>query len=131
MWLWRRIEKSKWTDKLTNAEALSLAIETSKLSRFSVMVLIPFRSGSWDDFLSQFSVTVFCHIFLSQFYFSLGLGVGMIAIAFFISLYYSTIIMWSLYYLFSTFQAKLPWVGCKNKWNNEREYNPPPSNDLP
>lgn len=47
-----------------------------------------------------------------------GLGVGMIAISFFSSLYYNVVITWSLYYMFSSFQSPLPWVGCGNKWNS-------------
>ncbi|KAF6021690.1 hypothetical protein EB796_019999 [Bugula neritina] len=49
-----------------------------------------------------------------------GLGIGMITISFFSSLYYNAVIMWSIYYMFSSFQSPLPWVGCDNKWNSDK-----------
>ncbi|XP_067931125.1 sodium- and chloride-dependent GABA transporter 1-like [Watersipora subatra] len=49
-----------------------------------------------------------------------GVGIGMIAVTFFICIYYNVIIMWVLYYMFSSFQASLPWVGCNNLWNTDK-----------
>uniref|UniRef100_A0A1A7ZEZ5 Uncharacterized protein n=1 Tax=Nothobranchius furzeri TaxID=105023 RepID=A0A1A7ZEZ5_NOTFU len=31
--------------------------------------------------------------------------------------YYNIVITWALYYLFSSFQAPLPWQSCNNTWN--------------
>ncbi|TMS14354.1 Sodium-dependent serotonin transporter [Larimichthys crocea] len=33
------------------------------------------------------------------------------------STYYNVVITWALYYLFSSFQAPLPWQSCNNTWN--------------
>ena len=33
--------------------------------------------------------------------------------------YYITVITWSVYYLFNSFQSPLPWVGCSQTWNSD------------
>lgn len=42
----------------------------------------------------------------------------MVIVTFYVGISYNTIIMYSLYYLFSSFTAKLPWIGCDHKWND-------------
>ena len=49
----------------------------------------------------------------------LGAGVGTVVISFFLSTYYNVILSWALFYLVSSFQDPLPWVGCNNWWNSE------------
>ncbi|KAM3868931.1 sodium- and chloride-dependent GABA transporter ine [Diretmus argenteus] len=46
-----------------------------------------------------------------------GVGVASVAISFIMSTYYNVVITWALYYLFSSFQAPLPWQSCNNTWN--------------
>ena len=46
-----------------------------------------------------------------------GTGVATIVISFFLSTYYVVIIAWALYFLFSSFAAKVPWKTCHNSWN--------------
>lgn len=40
-----------------------------------------------------------------------------VAISFIMCTYYNIVITWALYYLFSSFQAPLPWQNCNNTWN--------------
>lgn len=40
-----------------------------------------------------------------------------VAISFIMCTYYNIVITWALYYLFSSFQAPLPWQSCNNTWN--------------
>uniref|UniRef100_UPI003AAF917F sodium- and chloride-dependent GABA transporter ine n=1 Tax=Centroberyx gerrardi TaxID=166262 RepID=UPI003AAF917F len=40
-----------------------------------------------------------------------------VAISFIMCTYYNVVITWGLYYLFSSFQAPLPWQSCNNTWN--------------
>ncbi|XP_060941330.1 sodium- and chloride-dependent GABA transporter ine [Limanda limanda] len=46
-----------------------------------------------------------------------GVGVASVAISFIMCTYYNIVITWALYYLFSSFQAPLPWQSCNNTWN--------------
>ncbi|XP_053721049.1 sodium-dependent noradrenaline transporter [Synchiropus splendidus] len=48
-----------------------------------------------------------------------GVGYTVIVIAFYVGFYYNVIIAWSLYYLFSSMTAELPWLNCGNYWNSE------------
>uniref|UniRef100_A0A669EIW8 Transporter n=1 Tax=Oreochromis niloticus TaxID=8128 RepID=A0A669EIW8_ORENI len=46
-----------------------------------------------------------------------GVGIASVAISFIMCTYYNVVITWALYYLFSSFQAPLPWQNCNNTWN--------------
>uniref|UniRef100_A0A668A8G6 Transporter n=1 Tax=Myripristis murdjan TaxID=586833 RepID=A0A668A8G6_9TELE len=46
-----------------------------------------------------------------------GVGMASVAISFIMCTYYNVVITWGLYYLFSSFQAPLPWQNCNNTWN--------------
>ncbi|XP_069001780.1 sodium- and chloride-dependent GABA transporter ine [Embiotoca jacksoni] len=46
-----------------------------------------------------------------------GVGMASVAISFIMCTYYNVVITWALYYLFSSFQAPLPWQHCNNTWN--------------
>ncbi|XP_014324901.2 sodium- and chloride-dependent GABA transporter ine-like [Xiphophorus maculatus] len=46
-----------------------------------------------------------------------GVGIASVAISFIMCTYYNIVITWALYYLFSSFQAPLPWQSCNNTWN--------------
>ncbi|KAF6731082.1 Sodium-dependent noradrenaline transporter [Oryzias melastigma] len=53
-----------------------------------------------------------------------GVGYTVIVIALYVGFYYNVIIAWSLYYLYSSMTAELPWLKCDNKWNSENCTNP-------
>ncbi|XP_057677500.1 sodium-dependent dopamine transporter [Corythoichthys intestinalis] len=46
-----------------------------------------------------------------------GVGIASVAISFIMCTYYNVVITWALYYMFSSFQAPLPWQSCNNTWN--------------
>ncbi|KAM3611571.1 uncharacterized protein V6R79_020686 [Siganus canaliculatus] len=46
-----------------------------------------------------------------------GVGVATVVISFVFSTYYNVLMSWSLYYLFNSFGATLPWTTCNNTWN--------------
>ncbi|XP_055894918.1 sodium-dependent proline transporter-like isoform X2 [Biomphalaria glabrata] len=46
-----------------------------------------------------------------------GVGIGMNMISGIVCIYYNVIIAWTLYYLFLSFRAALPWSHCGNDWN--------------
>ncbi|XP_030623973.1 sodium- and chloride-dependent GABA transporter 1-like [Chanos chanos] len=46
-----------------------------------------------------------------------GVGASAVVISFIFPAYFNTIISWTLYYLFNTFRATLPWQSCNNTWN--------------
>jgi len=48
-----------------------------------------------------------------------GIGFGMVVVSFLVCVYYNVIISWSLYYLFASFQSRLPWTQCDQWWNNQ------------
>lgn len=56
-------------------------------------------------------------IYFDTFYLTSGVGIASVAISFIMCTYYNVVITWALYYLFSSFQAPLPWQNCNNTWN--------------
>lgn len=48
-----------------------------------------------------------------------GVGVGMVIVSGLVCIYYNVIVAWTLYYLFMSFRAVLPWSTCTNSWNTE------------
>ncbi|TWW74363.1 Sodium- and chloride-dependent GABA transporter ine [Takifugu flavidus] len=46
-----------------------------------------------------------------------GLGIASTVICFILCIPYNLFNTWALYYLFSSFQAPLPWQNCNNTWN--------------
>ncbi|XP_039266427.2 sodium-dependent proline transporter-like [Styela clava] len=46
-----------------------------------------------------------------------GIGFGMVGVSFLVCIYYNVIIAYSLFYLFASFQAKLPWTETCREWN--------------
>lgn len=51
------------------------------------------------------------HLVFSLFSFP-GVGITMVLIAIFVTIYYNVIIAYSLYYMFASFQSELPWKNC-------------------
>lgn len=49
-----------------------------------------------------------------------GLGMGMVLATAYSCVYYNVIVMWTLYYLFSSFAKQLPWAHCGNPWNTDK-----------
>ena len=48
-----------------------------------------------------------------------GAGIATVVISFWLCTYYNVIISWAMFYLVSSFQDPLPWVGCGNWWNTK------------
>lgn len=48
-----------------------------------------------------------------------GVGITMVIISTFVTIYYNVIIGYSLYYLFASFQKVLPWENCDPDWATE------------
>lgn len=47
-----------------------------------------------------------------------GVGYCAVTVAFFVSFYYNVIISWSVYYIYSSFTDRLPWISCDHVWNS-------------
>lgn len=48
-----------------------------------------------------------------------GVGITMVLISIFVTIYYNVIIAYSLYYLFASFQSVLPWANCSSSWADD------------
>lgn len=48
-----------------------------------------------------------------------GLGFGMIIVSAIVMLYYNVIIAWTIYYMFASIRAELPWQKCDDAWSTE------------
>uniref|UniRef100_A0A8C6YG50 Transporter n=1 Tax=Naja naja TaxID=35670 RepID=A0A8C6YG50_NAJNA len=49
-----------------------------------------------------------------------GVGITMVIISTFVTIYYNVIIGYSLYYLFASFQRVLPWATCDPEWADQK-----------
>ncbi|XP_043913391.1 sodium- and chloride-dependent neutral and basic amino acid transporter B(0+) [Protopterus annectens] len=47
-----------------------------------------------------------------------GVGITMVLVSAFVSMYYNCIIGYSLYYMFASFQSRLPWADC-SEWSDK------------
>ncbi|XP_064605350.1 sodium- and chloride-dependent glycine transporter 1-like [Liolophura sinensis] len=48
-----------------------------------------------------------------------GVGIAMMIISGFVTIYYNMIIAWAQFYLFASFTSQLPWISCENAWNSK------------
>ncbi|RWS21213.1 sodium- and chloride-dependent glycine transporter 2-like isoform X3, partial [Leptotrombidium deliense] len=48
-----------------------------------------------------------------------GVGVAMLSVAAIVSVYYTVVMSYAVFYIWSTFQHELPWSRCDAKWANE------------
>ncbi|KAL5012506.1 hypothetical protein ScPMuIL_011057 [Solemya velum] len=73
-----------------------------------------FMEVSYGQFasLSPIAVWKICPLFK-------GVGIGMVIVSAIVCIYYNVIVAWTIYYLFVSFQAVLPWSECGNSWNTE------------
>lgn len=51
-----------------------------------------------------------------------GLGYGMIIVSAIVMLYYNLIIGWTIFYMFASMKAELPWQHCEPEWSTERKF---------
>ncbi|KAK3099623.1 hypothetical protein FSP39_007129 [Pinctada imbricata] len=73
-----------------------------------------FMETSYGQFSSLSPIAVWRMIPLFK-----GVGVGMVIVSGIVCVYYNVIVAWTLYYLFMSFRAVLPWSHCDNSWNTE------------
>ncbi|XP_030634188.1 sodium- and chloride-dependent neutral and basic amino acid transporter B(0+)-like [Chanos chanos] len=66
-----------------------------------------FMESSFGQFCSQGPINVWKAVPILQ-----GVGITMLLVSTFVSIYYNIIIAYSLYYLFASFQYPLPWSDC-------------------
>ena len=46
-----------------------------------------------------------------------GIGYAGVLVMQWVNMYYTVILGWALYYMFASFQSRLPWSHCDNEWN--------------
>ena len=51
------------------------------------------------------------------FFSSPGIGYAGVLVMQYINIYYTVILGWALFYMFASFQSRLPWSHCGNEWN--------------
>ncbi|KAL6464493.1 hypothetical protein MHYP_G00268100 [Metynnis hypsauchen] len=71
-----------------------------------------FMESSFGQFCSQGPINVWKAVPIFQ-----GVGITMMLVSTFVSIYYNVIIAYSIYYLFASFQYPLPWSDCSN-WSD-------------
>ncbi|KAL7843527.1 hypothetical protein AOLI_G00250390 [Acnodon oligacanthus] len=71
-----------------------------------------FMESSFGQFCSQGPINVWKAVPIFQ-----GVGITMMLVSTFVSIYYNVIIAYSIYYLFASFQDPLPWSDCSN-WSD-------------
>lgn len=73
-----------------------------------------FLECSLGQFTSQGPILVWRSVPLFQ-----GVGITMVLISIFVTIYYNVIIAYSLFYLFASFQSPLPWATCSPPWSDQ------------
>ncbi|KAJ6653773.1 hypothetical protein lerEdw1_008702 [Lerista edwardsae] len=73
-----------------------------------------FMECSLGQFASQGPISVWRFLPLFK-----GVGVTMVVISTFVSIYYNVIISYALYYFFASFQSVLPWSSCNATWADD------------
>lgn len=58
-----------------------------------------------------------------------GIGYGMVVLSSIISIYYTVILSWALYYLYNSMFPVLPWRHCNNRWNTWQCYETIPNSN--
>ncbi|XP_072521890.1 sodium- and chloride-dependent neutral and basic amino acid transporter B(0+) [Salminus brasiliensis] len=71
-----------------------------------------FMESSFGQFCSQGPINVWKAVPILQ-----GVGITMMLVSTFVSIYYNVIIAYSIYYLFASFQYPLPWSDCSS-WSD-------------
>ncbi|KAK6176730.1 hypothetical protein SNE40_014972 [Patella caerulea] len=74
------------------------------------MYFMELALGQWSS-VGGLSVWKICPIFK-------GVGFAATMAAFWLNTYYIVVLAWTLFYLFSSFTATLPWSTCDNSWNS-------------
>jgi len=134
-------ERGNWTGKLDFLlSCLGYAVGLGNVWRFPYLC---FKHGG-GAFLIPYAIMLFCiglpcfllELTIGQ-YSSLGpvtvysnlsplfkgLGFANFMASCFVGLYYNMIIAWTIYYLFASFTAKLPWDNCQNDFNTDFCFN--------
>ncbi|GCB69037.1 hypothetical protein scyTo_0013910 [Scyliorhinus torazame] len=59
-----------------------------------------------------------------------GVGITMVLVSSFVSIYYNVIIGYSLYYMFASFQSPVPWADCFSWWGADETCSRKPRDPL-
>ncbi|XP_025089394.1 sodium- and chloride-dependent GABA transporter ine-like [Pomacea canaliculata] len=141
--------RDKWSKKVEYLLAIiGYAVGLGNVWRFPYLC---FRSGGGAFLIPFFVMLVLCGIPLAymemavgQFTrrgpvgaiaklcpFFKGAGLATVVISFLFTTYYIIIITWSFYYLFSTFQRRLPWTSCDPEWSSSLCWDNSTNSTLP
>uniref|UniRef100_UPI00398F2CA2 sodium- and chloride-dependent neutral and basic amino acid transporter B(0+)-like n=1 Tax=Pristiophorus japonicus TaxID=55135 RepID=UPI00398F2CA2 len=84
-----------------------------------------FLECSFGQFASLGPVAVWKAVPILQ-----GVGITMVLVSTFVTIYYNCIIAYSLYYLFASFQSPLPWADCFSWWGPDETCSRTPKDPL-
>ncbi|XP_072361191.1 sodium- and chloride-dependent neutral and basic amino acid transporter B(0+)-like [Scyliorhinus torazame] len=84
-----------------------------------------FLECSFGQFASLGPVAVWKAVPILQ-----GVGITMVLVSTFVTIYYNCIIAYSLYYLFASFQFPLPWTDCFSWWGADETCSRSPKDPL-
>ncbi|XP_020371536.1 sodium- and chloride-dependent neutral and basic amino acid transporter B(0+)-like [Rhincodon typus] len=84
-----------------------------------------FLECSFGQFASLGPVAVWKAVPILQ-----GVGITMVLVSTFVTIYYNCIIGYSLYYLFASFQSTLPWADCFSWWGADETCSRTPKDPL-
>ncbi|XP_072361192.1 sodium- and chloride-dependent neutral and basic amino acid transporter B(0+)-like [Scyliorhinus torazame] len=84
-----------------------------------------FLECSLGQFASRGTVEVWKAVPMFQ-----GVGITMVLVSSFVSIYYNVIIGYSLYYMFASFQSPVPWADCFSWWGADETCSRKPRDPL-
>ncbi|TNN64983.1 Sodium-dependent dopamine transporter [Liparis tanakae] len=111
----QQLDRPTWSRQIEFTLAgIGCAVGLGNVWRFPYLC---YRSGGGAFLVPYLLMLVVLGVPLLYMELTVGVGIASVAISFIMCIYYNVVITWALYYLFSSFQAPLPWQNCNNTWN--------------
>lgn len=134
----KKFERDQWNNKIEYMlSVIGYVVDLGNCVRFPY---VAYKNGGGAFLIPYFSFLIligvpmmFLEMSVGQYFgvgnitlwgrvniFMKGIGYASLLVVCYITLYYATIIAYSVFYFFASFSAQMPWAKCKNEWNSDK-----------